>query len=148
MATAMMMDRLTATGFPTATPTVPTAPNMVMVPRCTMKLEKVSGGLKLTCVCDDPTACSMLQNLCQVMAGGLCSLCCMQNGMVVCCCNLTCGACKVEMTKDGCCVTCTSGDKACCDIIQSCCDCVAACMKGGCTCCLTIGGTPVCCCIC
>jgi hypothetical protein len=70
------------------------------------------------------------------------------NGMVVCTCNLTMGACKVEMTKDGCCVTCTSGDQACCNMIQGCCDCLMACMKGGCTCCLMMGGTPVCCCMC
>jgi hypothetical protein len=155
MATAMMMDR-TAMGMPamgmgTGMPmggTVPTMPNMVMVPRCTMKVEKVSGGMKMTCVCDDPTACAMMQNLCQMMAGGMCSVCCTMNGMMVCCCNLTCGMCKVEMTKDGCVMTCTSGDKACCDVIQGCCDCLMACMKAGCTCCLMMGGTPVCCCTC
>ena len=35
----------------------------------------------------------------------------MMNGMMVCCCNLTMGMCKCEMTKDGVCITCTSGDQ-------------------------------------
>ena len=152
MTTAMMMDRAAATGMggsmPMGTGMPTTTPNMVMVPRCTMKLEKCTGGMKITCACDDPTACTMMQNLCTMMAGGLCSLTCTMNGMMVCCCNLTMGACKVEMTRDGGCVTCTSGDKACCDMIQGCCDCLAACMKGGSTCCLSLGGTPVCCCVC
>ena len=122
------------------------APNMMMVPRCTMKMEKVTGGLKLTCTCDDVTACAMMQNLCAVTAGGMCSMTCVMNGVVVCCCNLTMGMCKVEMTKDGCVMTCTSGDKQCEAMIQGCCDCLMACMKAGCTCCLSMGGTPVCCC--
>ena len=149
MTTAMMMDRtamgmgMTGTG---TMPAMPTSPNMVMVPRCAMKVEKCSGGMKMTCSCDDATACTMMQNLCAMMAGGMCSVTCMMNGMVVCTCNLTMGACKVEMTKDGCMVTCTSGDKMCEAMIQGCCDCVMACMKAGCTCCLMMGGTPVCCC--
>ena len=48
----------------------------------------------------------------------------MMNGTMVCCCNLTMGMCKCEMTKDGVCITCMSGDKACCDMIQACCDCM------------------------
>ena len=77
-------------------------PNMLMVPRCTMKMEKCTGGMKITCMCDDPMACSMMQNLCMMLQGGMCSCCCMMNGMMVCCCNLTMGMCKCEMTKDGC----------------------------------------------
>ena len=98
--------------------------NFVMVPRCTIKMEKCTGGMKITCVCDDKMACSMMQNLCTMLAGGMCSCCCMMNGMMVCCCNLTMGMCKCEMTKDGCCITCTSGDTKCCEMIQACCDCM------------------------
>ncbi|MDB5307283.1 MAG: hypothetical protein JWO38_1485 [Gemmataceae bacterium] len=123
----------------------PMAPNMVMVPRCTMKMEKVTHGMKVTCTCPDPTACAMMQNLCTMMAGGMCSFYCMMNGMMVCCCNMTMGMCKCEMTKDGCVLTCTSGDKNCEAMIQGCCDCLTACMKAGCTCCMMMGGTPVCC---
>src|SRR4029450_13274871 len=119
------------------------APNMVMVPRCTMKMEKVSGGMKVACVCDDATSRAMMQNLCQMMAGGMCSLCCMMNGMMGCCCNLTRGVCKGEMTQDGCAWACPSWDKVWGEMIQGCCECVAACMKAGCTCCLMMGGTPV-----
>lgn len=156
MTGTMMMDRTMngmggmampgmGTGMPMAGPAAPMAPSMVMVPRCTFKVEKVSGGMKMTCVCTDPTACAMMQNLCSMLAGGMCSVCCMMNGMVVCACNLTMGMCKCEPTKDGCVLTCTSGDKACCDMIQGCCECVSACLKAGCTCCLMMGGTPVCC---
>ena len=88
----------------------PPAINPMMVPRCTMKMEKCTGGMKMTCSCDDPVACSMMQNLCTMLAGGMVSCCCMMNGMMVACCNLTMGMCKCEMTKDGCTMTCTSGD--------------------------------------
>ncbi|MFO0841392.1 MAG: hypothetical protein U0797_03190 [Gemmataceae bacterium] len=149
--TGMMMER-TGMGMPTQgmTPTGMTTPmttpsSWMMVPRCTFKFEKCQGGMKVTCVCEDATAKSMVQNLCMSLQGGMCSVCCMMNGVMVCCCNLTMGMCKVEMTKDGCCVTCTSGDKACCDMIQSCCDCCATMKTAGCTCCLMMNGTPVCC---
>ncbi len=146
-----MMTPMTAPGMTAGTPGMgtmpgPMAPNMVMVPRCAMKVEKCAGGMKITCTCDDTAACAMMQNLCQMMAGGMCSLCCTMNGMTVCMCNLTMGVCKMEMTKDGCCVTCTSGDKGCEAMIQGCCDCVMACLKAGCAGCLMVGGTPVACC--
>ncbi|HJZ53864.1 MAG TPA: hypothetical protein VKE74_02840 [Gemmataceae bacterium] len=121
------------------------APSMVMVPRCTFKMEKVAGGMKVTCICTDPAACAMMQNLCTMMAGGMCSFCCMMNGMMCCCCNMTMGMCKCEMTKDGCVMSCTSGDKMCEAMIQGCSDCMMACMKAGCMCCMMMGGTPVCC---
>lgn len=150
MTTAMMMDRasMMMPGMPTgmAAPTgMPSAPNWMMVPRCTFKMEKMSGGMRITCKCDDMAGMAMMQNLCTMLAGGMCSCCCMMNGMMVCCCTLTMGMCKVEMTKDGCCVTCTSGDQGCCDMIQGCCDCMTACLKAGCTCCLMMNNTPVCC---
>ena len=155
MTGTMMMERpttgmggmgmgMSAAGMPSAAGTM-MAPNMVMVPRCTMKVEKTKEGMKITCVCPDAAACAMMQNLCQMMAGGMVSCCCMMNGMMVCCCNLTMGMCKCEMTKDGCTITCSSGDKMCCEMIQGCCDCMAACLKAGCTCCMMMGGTPVCC---
>jgi hypothetical protein len=152
MTTAMMMDRTGLTmpgmmpgGASTPTAGMPMAPNWMMVPRCTFKMEKVAGGMRIDCVCDDPTAVAMLQNLVTMMQGGMVSCCCMMNGMTVCSCNLMCGLCKCEMTRSGCCVTCTSGDKACCDMIQGCCDCLSACLKAGCTCCLMMSNTPVCC---
>jgi hypothetical protein len=154
MMTTMMMNPMSGTGMNANTPAMgmpgmpSMAPNMVMVPRCTMKIEKCTGGMKITCMCDDPTACAMMQNLCTMMAGGMCSFSCTMNGMTVCCCNMTMGMCKCEMTKDGCMMTCTSGDKMCCDMIQGCCDCMVACMKAGCMCCMMMGGTPVCCCMC
>ena len=40
--------------------------NMMMVPRCTMKFEKCQGGMKISCVCEDAMACSMVQNLCTI----------------------------------------------------------------------------------
>lgn len=119
--------------------------NMFLLPRCTIRAEKCKGGFKLCCDCEDEVACSMLQNLCQMLEGGLCGCCCLQNGIAVCTCSFCCGTCKCENTADGVCITCTSGDAKCCEILQGCCDCICCCLEAGCTCCVTINGTPVCC---
>ena len=76
-----------------------------------------------------------MQNLCTMMAGGMCSCCMMMNGMMVCCCNLTMGMCKCEMTEDGCCITCTSGERLLRDdpgLLRL----HGAMCKAGCTCCV------------
>ena len=96
-------------GMPTGA-SMPTGTSWMMVPRCTITMEKCTGGMKMTCTCDDEMSAAMMQNLCTMMAGGMCSCCMMMNGMMVCCCNLTMGMCKCEMTDDGVCITCTSGD--------------------------------------
>lgn len=145
----MMMDRGTMTGMAAAgvSPSMgmPQATNMMMVPRCTMKIEKCQGGLKISCVCDDKTACGMMQNLCQMLQGGMCSCCLTMNGLMVCCCNLTMGMCKCDMTDKGCTITCTSGDAKCCEMIQACGECMSCMLKAGCTCCVLMNNTPVCC---
>jgi hypothetical protein len=141
MNTGMVMPGMTSP-LPGTTP----AMSGMMIPRCTMKLEKCTGGMKINCICDDKMACGMLQNLCSMLAGARCSVCCLMNGTVVCSCNLTMGLCQCEMTKDGVCVTCMSGDKACCEMIQACCDSLTTMMKSGCTCCLMMNDMPVCCC--
>ena len=96
MTNTMMMDR-TGMGMPgmampgmapsgMATPTgMPVGPNYLMVPRCTMKFEKCQGGMKIHCVCDDQMACSMMQNLCTMLQGGMCSCCMMMNNTPCCC---------------------------------------------------------------
>jgi hypothetical protein len=155
MANALMMDRgamgmatMGATGVNPgmgAPAGMTGAVNMMMVPRCKLTMEKCTGGMKITCACDDKMSCSMLQNLCTMLAGGMCTCCVMMNGMVVCYCNLTMGMCKCEMTDDGVCITCTSGDKQCAAMIQACCECVASMMKAGCTCCVMMNNMPVCC---
>lgn len=150
MTKTMMMDRSAMTmpsapgmAAPSATPSMP---NFMMVPRCTMKIEKCKEGMKMTCSCDDAVACSMMQNLCTMLSGGMVSCCMMMNGMMVMQCNLTMGMCKWDMTKDGCTMTCMSGDAKCCEMIQACCECMAGMMKAGCTCCVMMNNTPVCCC--
>jgi hypothetical protein len=125
--------------------TAPMMPNMMMVPRCTMKFEKMKGGMKIACTCDDQTMASMMQNLCSMLQGGMCSCCMMMNGMPVYYCNLTMGMCQCETSGKGCTVTCTSGDTKCAEMIQACCDCMATMLKDGCTCCMMLNGTPVCC---
>jgi hypothetical protein len=151
MSSTMMMER-TGMGMPgMSTPTMGgptgamTAPGYVMVPRCTLKYEKCTGGMKIYCTCDDKTACSMMQNLCTMLAGGMCSCTMMMNGMTVCTCNFTMGMCKCEMTEHGVCITCTSGDTHCCEMIQACCDCMTAMVHAGCTCCVMMNGNPICC---
>ena len=156
MSSTMMMERtgtsVPGMGYPSyGTPTVgaptgmTTGTNWMMVPRCTFKVEKTTGGCKITCVCDDKMAASMVQSLCTMLAGGMCSCCVMLNGMTVCTCNFTMAICKCDMTKDGVCVTCTSGDAKCAEMIQACCDCLSTMLKSGCTCCLLMNNTPVCC---
>ncbi|HEV3256695.1 MAG TPA: hypothetical protein VG013_07450 [Gemmataceae bacterium] len=153
---SMMMERtgmgMQGMGMPGAgTPTIGApagmqpATNWMMVPRCTVKMEKHTGGMKITCAGDDKMAVSMVQNLCSMLAGGMCSCCLTMNGMVVCCCNLTMGLCKVDNTKDGVTVTCTSGDAKCSEMIQACCECMHTMLKDGCTCCVLMNNTPVCC---
>ena len=156
MSSTMMMER-TGVGMPgmgmpglaTPTATSPTGVSMgtnwMMVPRCTYKFEKCQGGMKITCTCEDKMACSMVQNLCTMLAGGMCSCCCTMNGVMVCCCNLTMGMCRCEMTPDGVCITCTSGDTKCCEMIQACCDCLSCMVDAGCTCCVLMNNMPVCC---
>ena len=151
MTSTMMMER-TGMGMPSigtspmpGMAATPIAPNMLMVPRAKMMVDKCQGGLKITCASDDAVARAMMQNLCTMLAGGMVSCSCMMNGMIYCTCNLTMGMCKCDMTKEGCTVTCTSGDSASMAMIQGCCECMAACLKAGCTCCMMMGGTPVCC---
>jgi len=122
--------------------------NMMMIPRCMMKMEKCEGGMKMMMTCDDAMACGMLQNLCSMMGGSMMSACMMMNGMMMANFNMTMGMCKCEMMKNGVCMTWTSGDKACCDMIQECCDCMMAMMKCGCSCCMCMNNTPMCCCTC
>ena len=151
MTSAMLMDRtgmaVPGMGAVTGMPSVAPMPggSMVMVPRCTFKFEKVTGGMCLTCHCDDAAACATVHNLCTMLQGGMVSCCFTMNGMPVCTCNLTCGVCKVETTKSGCKITCTSGDKTCCEMIQCCCECCHGLCKSGCMCCVMMNGTPVCC---
>jgi hypothetical protein len=122
-----------------------TAANWLMVPRCTLRFEKCQGGVKIHCVCEDRTACGVVQNLCAALAGGMVSCCCQWNGMPVSTCNFLMGLCRCEATEDGVCITCTSGDAKCCEMIQSCCDCVSCMMEAGCTCCVMMNHNPVCC---
>src|SRR5437868_6595256 len=64
MVSAMMVDRtgMGMTGMGTAgvnagpmgaTAPMPTGMNMMMVPRCTLKMEKCNGGMMITCSTDD-----------------------------------------------------------------------------------------------
>jgi hypothetical protein len=156
MMSAMMMERtgmgvpgmgMQGTGMPgmSMPSNMPAGTGMMMVPRCTVKMERVSGGLKMTCSTDDQLAASMMQSLCNMLQGGLCSCCMMMNGMTVCCCNLAMGMCKCDMTKNGVVISCTSGDPKCAEMIQACCDCMATMCKSGCTCCVMMNNTPVCC---
>ncbi|WP_337173133.1 hypothetical protein [Paludisphaera sp.] len=124
---------------------MPTTPQWMMVPRCAIMMEKCDGGMRMVCKTDDPTSASMMQNLCAMMAGGMCSCCMMMNGMMMCCCNMAMAMCKCEATADGVTMTCTSGDPECARMIQACCDCMTTMMASGCVCCVCMNGMPVCC---
>jgi hypothetical protein len=149
MSSALLVDRPGATPLtgqaPLGAPTGAPVGNWCMVPRCTLSFEKCDGGFKIFCKCDDKVAAATLQNLCNMLASGLCNCCCTWNGMVVCNLNLCCGHCVCEATKDGVCITCTSGDAKCCEMLQACCDCLSCCCESGCCCYVCFGGTPCCC---
>jgi hypothetical protein len=151
MTNAVMMERTSGSLPGYGTPTmgspagVPVSGNWMMVPRCTFKVERCQGGFQVSCSCDDPVACSMVQNLCVMLQGGMCSCCVMYNGMTICQYNFTMGACRCETTDKGVRLTCTSGDPACCAMLQACCDSLGCMLQNGCTCCLLMNNTPVCC---
>jgi hypothetical protein len=148
MSSTMMMER-TSNGS-SCTPAMTmgmmgTQPGWCMIPRCEVRVENCNGGMRINCRCEDETACNMLQNLCKMLAGGMCSCCCTRNGMTIYQCNLFCGACKCECTTDGVCITCTSGDKTCCQMLQACCECLATLIECGCGCQISFNNTAVCC---
>ena len=156
MTSTMMMERtgmhVPSMGMPSvgspmmgSAPGAVTGSNWIMVPRCSLKYEKCQGGMKIWCSCDDPMACSMMQNLCTMLAGGMCGCSCTLNGMTIYTCNLAMGLCRCEMTEKGVCITCTSGDAKCCEMIQACCDCMTTLLNAGCTCCVTLNNTPIAC---
>jgi hypothetical protein len=111
-------------------------------------MEKVSGGMKMTCVCDDTMACTTVQSLCSMLAGGMCGCCMMMNGMMVCGCNMMMAMCRCEMTEKGCTMTCTSGDATAAKMIGCMCDCMTSMMMPGCTCYMMMNGMPMCCMVC
>ncbi len=41
--------------------TMPAGMNMMMVPRCTITMEKCAGGMKVTCTCDNAMSAGVLQ---------------------------------------------------------------------------------------
>jgi hypothetical protein len=155
MSSTLMMERtgmgVQGVGVPGFTaPTMGTQPGMHVganwfpVPRCTFKFEKCSGGVKFHCHCEDELARSTVQNLCTMLAGGMCSVSVFQNGMTVTCFNFTQGQCKFEPTDHGFCFSCVSGDNHWSQMLQSFCECVGYMMECGCTCCFFISNTPVC----
>jgi hypothetical protein len=117
----------------------------MMMPRCRMTFEKMANGMKMTCMCDDKAQAAMLQSLCMMMQGGMCTCCMMMNGTMCCCCNMSMGVCRMEMTDMGVSMTCTSGDQHMMKMMHANCDCMNAMMMPGMTCCMMMNGMPVCC---
>src|SRR3990170_4576036 len=71
----------------------PATANWCVLPRCTVEFEKTSNGCKIHCRCDDEIARGTMQNLCRMLADGLCSCCCTLNGKPCCqsgCCCYIC----------------------------------------------------------
>ena len=139
----MMMDA-SAMGMMSAPMSMPGNAMGMMMPRCTISMEKVSGGMRMTCMGVDEMSTRMMQNLMGMMGSGMMSCAMMMNGMMAMRCNMMMGMCKTEMTGDGMVITYTSGDSAMMAMIQSCCDCMTMMMKNGCTCCVMMNNMPVC----
>ncbi|HEX3018994.1 MAG TPA: hypothetical protein VHP36_01770 [Chitinispirillaceae bacterium] len=119
--------------------------NMMMVPRCTMKMECTEMGMKIMCSTKDEMASAMMQNLCTMMSGSMMSCCMMMNGMPMMTINMTKGMCKCEMTNDGMCMTWCSKETECAMMIQQCCKAMISMMDCGCCSMIMMNGTPVCC---
>jgi hypothetical protein len=132
-------------GYATTPFTPPGGVNFFNVPRCTFKVERCDGGFKVNCVCDDTASCSVMQNLCMALTGGLCCCNVTYNGMTVCSYNFTMGLCRWETTDKGLCFYCTTGDPRCCTTLQTWCDCMNSMLAAGCQCCFYISNTPLCC---
>jgi len=124
------------------------SPQQMMLPRCTIKMEKMPNGMKATCMCSDKASAMMMQNLCNMMPNAMLGCCCMCNGMMVCQCCMPMGMCKVEMMEMGCNMMCLSADPMACKMMHACCDCMMSMMMPGCTVMMTLNGMPVCCCVC
>src|SRR3989304_3659846 len=58
----------------------PASANWCVLPRCSVEFEKCAGGCKIHCRCEDEVARGTLQNLCRMLADGLCSCCCAWDG--------------------------------------------------------------------
>lgn len=155
MTTMMTSDRMGMMNMPMAMPMsagmmMPSMMNMngMMIPRCTMKMEKMNNGMQCTMTCQDKTAAAMMQQLCMMNANSMMGMSCMMNGMMCCTCMMPMGTCKVEMMDMGCMMTCTSGDAMACKMIQACCDCMMGMMMPGCSIYMMMNGMPICCCAC
>ena len=107
----------------------------MMVPRCTIRMERMSGGMRMTCMGVDEMSTRMMQNLMGMMGSGMMSCAMMMNGMMVMRCNMTMGMCRTEMTDEGMVISYTSGDPAM----------MAMMMQQGCSCCVMMNNMPVCC---
>jgi len=147
--TNMMMDA-SMMGMPMSMPAMgamgmPAGGMGMMIPRCTVRMEKMQGGMRMHCTGMDEMATKMMQHAVAMMGSGMMSCAMMMNGMMAMRCNMIMGLCKCEMTADGMMVTYTSGDAQCAAMIQQCCDSMMMMMANGCTCCVMMNNMPVCC---
>ena len=117
----------------------------MMVPRCTIRMETMSGGMRMTCMGIDEMSTRMMQNLMGMMGSGMMSCAMMLNGMTAMRCNMMLGMCRTEMTDDGMVISYTSGDAAMMAMIQAACECMSMMMQQGCSCCVMMNNMPVCC---
>ena len=140
----MMMDA-NAMGMMSAPMSMPGNAMGMMMPRCTIRMERMAGGMRMTCMGVDEMSTRMMQNLMGLMGSGMMSCAMMMNGMPVMRCNMTMGMCRPEMTDDGMVITYTSGDSNMMGMIQACCDCMSTMMQQGCSCCVMMNNIPVCC---
>jgi hypothetical protein len=120
--------------------------NMMMMPRASMKMEKMDGGMKIMCSFKDPEAMAMMQNLCAMLEGGMMSCSMMMNGMQMMTCNMMMGMCKCETMANGMTMSWTSGDAMMSTMIQDCCSSMMSMKDCGCTMVLSMNNTPICCC--
>jgi len=117
---------------------------VVMVPRCEVSVEFCNTGIRVYCVCEDDISTSNLIALTRMTAGGMCSICCMMNGMVLLQANFPLCNCSFEYIDHGVVFVLLAIDSAVMALLQGQLDCMNRLMQAGCMCCICISGVPIC----
>jgi hypothetical protein len=122
----------------------PAASGWLLVPRCAYRLEILPDGFQLFADCEDTTQRSMLQNLCLALAGGLVSLQCSLQGMLVWSVSLPVGLSKTEITEGGIRITSTANNGDLVALLHGSCEMFRLSLRAGLSAYLLINSTPVC----
>ena len=142
----MKMER-TATMMDMGMNMMNTMPKMnMMVPCANMIMEKCERGMMVKFMANDENSKMMINNLCNMLNGGMVSMNMMMNGMTMMNCNMVMGMCNCEINEEGINMMWTSEDNMVCNMISECCNSIMSMMECNCTAVMCMNNVPVCCC--